>query len=508
MQHVAGGELAERGGRRDDVDVQAQRPGDERGRSRPRRGSSASRRGHAHSAPGSRFVPASSTAQVLPSAERLDRDDGHREVDGVGDERAPRLEHEAAGEAGGVQRVGDRRRVGVRRRRGRGGDAAADVDRVDAAELGGQPGQRSSRPARGRPAPWPSRPGRSPPACRRAGGAELRAVKSVETRWTCSTSSVRPRSRARRPAATTCAGAMPKRLGVPSGPGRPTRSPTRATPASAEALELRRAVGDDERPVGGGPRQQRVRLGRPVDRDRAHRRCRRRRARARTRRRTRPRRPRRRRRRRAGTPSCGWSCRSRRSRPVPARPRRRPRRAQAGQPLARPVDVGEPQRRAVLGEQRGDAHDGGRARIVAARSIARGVPLLSSSAATGSRQRPEAASAIASGSIVAQVLHRPRVGPRQVQPQRRRRARRAHAVAGVGGDAAREQRDHELLRRDARARRVQRAGQPAHRRGRQLEAVDAGQRRLQVGEVAAHDALRVGEVVARRAAPRARRAGR
>ena len=170
-----------------------------------------------------------------------------------------------------------------------------------------------------------------------------------------------------------------------------------------------------------------------------------------------------------------------------------PRRAQAGQALARPVDVGQPQRRAVLGEQRGDAH--GAPRIVAARSIARGVPLLSSSAATGSRQRPDAASAIASGSMARRCAIAHGSGRERFSRSVVAAPVSSHPVAGVGGDLAREQGDHELLRRDARARRVQRAGQPAHGSGRQLEAVDAGQRGLQVAQVAADDRLGVLEVV-------------
>ena len=123
---VALGQRRQVGRRMQDVDVAAQRPGDERrpggrvvlaGRldGRPRE-----ERPRQQVGPGVEHDAAAAVGQAL--------DRGHRrgQVDGVGHERAPRLDEHAALEAGAADGAGHGARVGRLLRGGR--EAAADVD--------------------------------------------------------------------------------------------------------------------------------------------------------------------------------------------------------------------------------------------------------------------------------------------------------------------------------------------------------------------------------------------
>src|SRR3954454_15067400 len=95
---------------------------------------------------------------------------------------------------------------------------------------------------------------------------------------------------------------------------------------------------------------------------------------------------------------------------------------------------------------------------------------------------------------VADVGHDPRLRGGQVQPDRARGRALADGVAGIDGDAPREQRDHDLLGSRAGAADVARAREAALGAHDELDAVDRVERLLEVGEGRADRALRAVEV--------------
>ena len=136
------------------------------------------------------------------------------------------------------------------------------------------------------------------------------------------------------------------------------------------------------------------------------------------------------------------------------------------------------------------------------------MPLLSSSAATGSRQRPDAASAIASGSIARRcsIAH----GSGRERFSRSVVAAPTVPIPSPGYVATWRANSATISSCDVTPAPDVSSAQASPRTGEVVSSSPStpASVALQVGEVAAHDALRVREVVLVLAAPRARRAAR